>query len=80
MSEDPGLTRAEVLRAITMNSSYELHQDRSTGSLEVGQARRSHRARPQRSEIPAEEIADMKVLQTVVGGRVVYQSDKFTTP
>ena len=27
LSEDVGLTRAQVLRAITMNSSYELHQE-----------------------------------------------------
>ena len=26
-------------------------------------------------KIPAEEIAEVKVLQTVVGGRVVYQAD-----
>jgi predicted amidohydrolase YtcJ len=40
-----------------MNSSYELHQDQSTGSLEVGKL--------------ADQIADIKVLQTVVGGQVV---------
>jgi len=28
-------------------------------------------------DIPAEQIADIKVLQTVVGGQVVYQSDRF---
>jgi hypothetical protein len=28
--------RAQVLRAITMNSSYELHQELFTGSIEVG--------------------------------------------
>ena len=36
LSTDPGLTKKEVLRAITVNSSYELHQDTKTGSLEAG--------------------------------------------
>jgi hypothetical protein len=36
LSQDKGLSRKEALRAITMNSSYELHQEQDTGSLEVG--------------------------------------------
>src|ERR1700679_3281599 len=36
LSEDAGLSRGQVLRAITMNSSYELQQDQLTGSLEGG--------------------------------------------
>ncbi len=80
LSEDKGLSRAEVLRAITMNSSYELHQDQSTGSLEAGKLADLIVLDRNPLDIPAEQIADIKVLQTVVGGRVVYQSDKFTTP
>jgi predicted amidohydrolase YtcJ len=80
LSEDKGLSRAEVLRAITMNSSYELHQDQSTGSLEAGKLADLIVLDRNFLDIPAEQIADIKVLQTVVGGRVVYQSDNFTTP
>ncbi len=79
LSEDKGLSRAEVLRAITMNSSYELHQDQSTGSLEAGKLADLIVLDRNFLDIPAEQIADIKVLQTLVGGRVVYQSDKFTT-
>jgi predicted amidohydrolase YtcJ len=78
LSEDKGLSRAEVLRAITMNSSYELHQDQSTGSLEAGKLADLIVIDRNALDIPAEQIADIKVLLTVVGGRVVYQSDKFT--
>jgi hypothetical protein len=77
LSEDKGLSRREVLRAITMNSSYELHQDLKTGSLEVGKLADLIVIDRNFLEIPAEQIADIKVLQTVVGGHVVYQSDMF---
>jgi hypothetical protein len=79
LSEDPGLTRAQVLRAITMNSSYELHQDQATGSLEVGKLADLIVLDRNFFKIPADEIADIKVLQTVVGGRVVFQADQFKT-
>jgi predicted amidohydrolase YtcJ len=65
-----------VLRAITMNSSYELHQDGVTGSLEVGKFADLIVLDRNVLEIPADEIADTIVLQTVVGGRVVYQSQQ----
>jgi hypothetical protein len=75
LSEDKGLSRREVLRAITMNSSYELHQDLKTGSLEEGKLADMIVIDRNFLDIPAEQIADIKVLQTVVGGQVVYQSD-----
>ncbi len=80
LSEDKGLTRSEVLRAITMNASYELHQDLETGSLEVGKLADMIVLDRNALQIPAEQIADIKVLRTVVGGRVVYESDGFAKP
>ena len=80
LSEDKGLSRREVLRAITLNGSYELHQELSTGSLEPGKLADVIVLDRNFFDIPAAQIADIKVLQTVVGGQVVYQSDKFTQP
>jgi hypothetical protein len=77
LSEDKGLSRQAVLRAITMNSSYELHQDLLTGSLEVGKLADLIVLDRNFFDIPAEQIADIKVLRTVVGGRVVYEADNF---
>ena len=77
LSEDKGLSRREALRAITMNSSYELHQERATGSIEVGKLADLIVLDRNFFEIPAQEIAQINVLQTVVGGRVVYQSENF---
>ncbi|MFL6605821.1 MAG: amidohydrolase [Steroidobacteraceae bacterium] len=72
LSQDRGLSRAAVLRAITLNSSYELHQDRSTGSLEVGKLADFIVLDRDFLGIPAEQMAEVKVLQTVVGGKLVY--------
>jgi predicted amidohydrolase YtcJ len=77
LSEDAGLSRAQVLRAATMNASYELHQELSTGSLEAGKLADLIVLDRNVLTIPAEEIAQVKVLQTVVGGRVVYEREGF---
>ena len=80
LSDDPGLSRQAVLRAITMNSSYELHQDTATGSIEVGKLADLIVLDRNVLTIPAEQIADVKVLQTMVGGNVVYQAENFAVP
>jgi len=41
LSADSGLTREQALRAITLNSSYELHQDELTGSSRWASSRTS---------------------------------------
>lgn len=79
LSEDAGLTRAQILRAATMNSCYELHQDLATGSLEPGKLADLIVLDRNVLTIPAEEIAQVKVLQTVVGGRVVFEREGFTS-
>jgi predicted amidohydrolase YtcJ len=74
LSADNGLTRKAVLRAITLNSSYELHQDDATGSIEVGKLADLIVLDRNFSTIPAEQIADTKVVRTIVGGRTVYDA------
>jgi predicted amidohydrolase YtcJ len=78
LSADPGLERRAVLRAITLNSSYELHQDDVTGSIEVGKFADLIVLDRDVLQIPADDIAGTIVLQTVVGGRVVYQSEHYS--
>jgi len=77
LGEDPGLSRAAVLRAITLNASYELHQEAETGSLEVGKLADLIVLDRLVLEIPAEEIAAVHVLETVIGGRSVYRDPAF---
>ena len=77
LGEDPGLSRETAVRAITINSSYELHQDEHTGSLEVGKFADLIVLDRNLFEIPEEDIANVEVLLTVVGGKAVYEADAF---
>ncbi|HKQ15277.1 MAG TPA: amidohydrolase [Steroidobacteraceae bacterium] len=72
LGDDPGLSRETVLRAATINAAYELHQDDSTGSLEAGKLADLIVLDRNPLTVPAEEIARTKVIETVVGGAVVY--------
>ncbi|NYE63196.1 hypothetical protein FHW58_004424 [Duganella sp. 1224] len=75
LTDQPGMPRAEVLRAITINAAYTLRQEKDTGSLEVGKLADMIVLDRNFFTIPAEDIANIKVLQTVVGGKIVYESE-----
>lgn len=77
LSTDVGLTLRAVMRAITANSAYELHAEHDVGSLEVGKLADLIVLDRNPFKIPPRQIADVKVLLTVVGGRVVYQGPDF---
>ena len=72
LGEDPGLSAEAALRAATIDAAYELHEDDVTGSLEVGKFADLIVLDRNPLTIPAEDIANVKVLETVVGGEVVY--------
>ncbi len=74
LGDDPGLSREAVLRAVTIDAAYELHQDATTGSLEVGKFADLIVLDRNPLQIPAEDIAHIQVLETVVGGNVVYDA------
>ncbi|PHV04245.1 hydrolase [Janthinobacterium sp. BJB412] len=75
LGAQPGLPRAAALRAITINAAYTLRQEAQTGSLEVGKLADLIVLDRNFFTIPAEDIANIKVLQTVVGGKVVYRDE-----
>ena len=74
LGDDPGLSREAVLRAATINAAYELHQDDTTGSLEVGKFADLIVLDRNPLTVPAEEIAKTQVLETVIGGKVLYEA------
>jgi predicted amidohydrolase YtcJ len=74
LGEDPGLSRETVLRAATMDAAYELHEDDVTGSLQVGNFADLIVLDRNPLKIPAEDIANVRVLETMIGGRTVYEA------
>jgi hypothetical protein len=72
LGTDPGLTVKQVLRAATIHAAQELHQDQVTGSLEIGKFADLIILDRSPLDIAPSEIATVRVVQTVVGGRVVY--------
>jgi predicted amidohydrolase YtcJ len=73
LGDDPGLSREAVLRAATINAAYELHQDELTGSLEPDKFADLIVLDRNPLTVPVEEIARVRVLETTVGGKVVYR-------
>jgi predicted amidohydrolase YtcJ len=78
LGKDPGLSQAAVIRAITLNSAYELHEERHIGSLEVGKFADLIVVDRNVATIAPDKIAATKVLRTVVGGKVVFDSGELS--
>ena len=74
LTAQPGMPRAAVLRAATLNAAWTLRQESTTGSLEVGKLADFLVLDRNFFSIPEGDIANIKVLQTVVGGRLVYEA------
>lgn len=70
---DPGLDRAQALRAFTAAAAYELHVDEVVGSLEAGKFADFIVVDQNLLEVPAGRLRETRVLRTVVGGRTVYE-------
>lgn len=72
LGRDPGMTVREALRAITILAAQELHCDDVTGSIEVGKFADLAILDRDPFAIEPRQIANVKVKETVVGGRTVY--------
>ncbi len=71
---DQALSRAEALHSYTLAAAYAAHQEDRLGSLEPGKWADFIVVDRDYFESPASEIDDIRVLQTWVGGRLVYEA------
>ena len=72
LGEDPGLRGDAVLRAATIDAAYELHEDDVCGSLEIGKFADLIVLDRNPLDIAPEDIANVRVLETVVAGSTVF--------
>ena len=77
LNADPALSRADVLRSITLNAAEQLKLDAVVGSIEVGKLADLIVLNRNFMQVPEDELARNEVLLTVVGGKVVWAKAPF---
>lgn len=73
---EESLTRKEALRAFTLDAAYAAHQEEVLGSIESGKWADFILIDTDYFEAPASELWKIKVLETWVAGKKVYDSKK----
>ena len=63
-----------VVKMHTINSAYEMHEERDTGSIEVGKYADLIVLSQNLFDVPVEKISDTKVLLTMLGGTIVHST------
>ena len=64
-----------VIKMHTINAAYQMHMDRDAGSIEVGKYADLIVLNQNLFEVPTERISDTTVVQTILGGKVVYSAE-----
>jgi len=72
---DQAMTRAEALHSFTLAAAYAAHQEDYLGSLEPGKWADFIIIDRDYFRVPPSDIDDIRVLQTWVGGKLVYDAE-----
>ncbi len=67
------LTREQAIRLYTINNAYLHNEEKEKGSLEVGKLGDLIVVDRDIMKCPVDEVKDVKVLATIVGGKLVYE-------
>ncbi len=70
---EEALSREEAIRFYTANNAYLLFQEKETGSIEVGKVADLVVLDTDILKCPVDEIRNTRVLQTYVGGKLVFE-------
>jgi predicted amidohydrolase YtcJ len=77
LNADPALSRADVLRTITLNAAEQLKLETVVGSVEVGKFADLIVLDKNFMQVPEETLGRNQVLMTMVGGKVVWAKVPF---
>jgi predicted amidohydrolase YtcJ len=73
---EEAISREEALYLWTMGSAYTQGNEKKLGSMELGKLADLVVLSKDLLTIPAEEIQSIEAITTIVGGKIVYQSNK----
>ena len=74
LNESESVDLATLIEAYTANGAYVMHQADETGSIAVGKAADLVVLERNLFEVLPEEIGEVRVLETLVGGRTVFSA------
>jgi predicted amidohydrolase YtcJ len=77
LGPDQKVTRQEALKAQTVNNAYTTFDEKTKGSIESGKFADLVLLEQDIMTAPEKSIESMKVLATMVGGKIVYQRQGF---
>ena len=76
LNANQAISLRQALKAYTLNSAFQMKQDKTTGSIEKGKQADLIVLNQNLFNVNAGKIADTKVLTTMLGGKVVHQAGK----
>jgi predicted amidohydrolase YtcJ len=77
LGPDQKITRQEALKAQTINNAYTTFEEKTKGSIESGKFADLVVLDEDIMAAPEKSIESMKILMTMVGGKIVYQRPGF---